>query len=453
MKRHAAILLYLILFAMHSRAQEPVALDQVQHPALLLKTTLPGLFVEAPAVSTEISLDIHGIVARGRVRQRFENNTDHCVEAIYVFPLADNATVDAMRLKVGVRTIEGEIRERQEAQRVYEEAKREGRHASLLEQHRPNLFTVSVASLASHDTAEVELEYQQIVGYDDGRFSLRLPLAIAPRYSTPTAAATPALNHAPPSPARNPVTLTIDLDAGIGLSSVISPTHGIQPAQLSGTRTQIKTTIASDRDFVLEWTPRLGAMPQSTAFSEIAGDQRYTLVMLFPPDLALRPAAVLPRETIFIIDTSGSMGGPSIEQAKKALLTAVRRLRPSDRFNIIEFNSDARRMFDDSRRADRDVVDEALRWVDALQSTGGTEMMSALKLALDDNPNPTAIRQVIFMTDGQVGNESEVFAYIREHLGGSRLFTIGIGNAPNTFFMSNAARAGRGTFTQISDLG
>jgi len=451
MKRHAAFVLYLILVALGSRAQEPVTIDSMQDPGLLLKTSQARVYIEAPTVSTEISLNVSGVVARGLVRQRFENPTNRCVEAIYVFPLADNATVDAMRLKIGVRTIEGQIKEREEAARVYEEAKNEGRNASLLEQQRPNLFTVSVASIAAGEIADIQIEYQQIVTYDDGKFSVRVPLAIGPRYNPSPAASRHPL---PPAEAgaRN-VSLNVDLDAGIALSAVTSSTHQIQPTQLSGTRIQVKTTIASDRDFVLAWSPQLGALPQSAQFSEVAGDDRYTLLMLFPPDVTLRANAILPRETIFIIDTSGSMGGPSIEQAKKALLAALGRVRSSDRFNVIEFNSEARRLFETSRRGDRDAVNEALRWVESLESNGGTEMLSALQLALDGNPNPDAIRQVIFMTDGQVGNESEVFAYIRENLGGRRLFTIGIGNAPNTFFMSNAARAGRGTFTQIGDLG
>ncbi len=454
-KRFAVFLYLLILGALNARAQETVTIDSMQHPGLLLKTSQAQVYVEAPAVSTEVSLRVSGVVARGLVRQRFVNPTDRCVEALYVFPLSSNATVDAMRMKIGVRTIEGQIKERAEAARVYEEAKSEGRNASLLEQHRPNLFTVSVASIAAGETADIEIEYQEIVTYDDGKFSLRVPLAIGPRYDgaglpVPARSNTPRRTGLDVDP---DIHLEIDIDMGIALTSVASPSHAVQATQRSGTRTQVRTTIAPDRDFVLEWTPQLGALPQSASFSEVVGDDRYTLLMLFPPDLALHPESVLPRETIFIIDTSGSMGGPSIEQAKKALLTALRRVRPSDHFNVIEFNSGARRLFDESRRADPDIVEEALRWVSSLESTGGTEMLSALQLALDGNPRPDAIRQVIFMTDGQVGNEDEVFAHIRRNLGGSRLFTIGIGNAPNTFFMSNAARAGRGTFTQIGDLG
>lgn len=453
--KHLAAVLTLILIAMGAGAQEPVALEAMQHPGLLLKTNLPGLYVEAPTVSTDISLHVRGVIARGLVRQRFENTTDRCVEAVYVFPLADDATVDKMRLKVGVRTIDGRIKERAEATRVYEEAKSQGRRASLLEQHRPNLFTVSVASMAAGETAEIEIEYQQVVTYEEGKFSLRVPLTIAPRYTPSGHSSLPPMRHAAPRAERNPVAMHVDLDAGIALASVTSPTHEIEPAPLSGRRVEVKKTMASDRDFIIEWLPQLGALPKSAEFSETVGNERYTLLMLYPPDVAQHPRAVLPRETIFIIDTSGSMAGESLEQAKKALLTALRRVRPTDRFNVIEFNADARMLFPESQIADRANVNAALEWVDALQSDGGTEMLGALRLALPANARAQTsedVRQVIFITDGQVENEPQVFAYIRENLGASRLFTIGIGNAPNTFFMRSAARAGRGTFTQIGDV-
>jgi Ca-activated chloride channel homolog len=448
----AAVLFLLLALPSFAAQEEPVTVDAMGHPGLLLETSVPGAYLEAPAVSTEISLTVRGIVARGVVRQRFENPTDRCVEAIYVFPLADDAAVDAMRMKIGVRTIEGQIRERQEAAQVYEQAKSEGRSASLLEQHRPNLFTVSVASLGAGETAEIEIEYQHVVAYDDGRFSLRVPLAVAPRYKSGAHAPRMAFRRG----SSNDVALTIDLDSGIALDAVTSTTHKLDATPASGTRVWLKprdVRVAADRDFELTWAPRLGTTVHSAEFTETVGNDRYTLAMIFPPDVSRNAAAIQPREAIFIIDTSGSMEGASIVQARKALITALGRLRATDRFNVIEFNSTARKLFDESRRADRATIGEAIRWVAALESDGGTEMLSALQLALDGRAaTPDEVRQVVFITDGQVGNESDVFEYIRTHVGGTRVFTIGIGNAPNTYFMRNAARAGRGTFTHISDL-
>ncbi|HEX8155213.1 MAG TPA: VIT domain-containing protein, partial [Thermoanaerobaculia bacterium] len=319
----AAVLLLFVSFT--AAAEEaPVTLDQIHHPALLIKTNQPGVFLTAPAVQTHIAMRVRGLVARAVVRQTFTNPSNRCVEAVYAFPLPDDATVDAMRLTVGARTIVGHIKERAEAARVYEEARSEGRKASLLEQHRPNLFTISLASLGAGESASIELEYQQLVTVDE-HFSLRIPLAIGPRYMPGDAAPLPAVPHA--SGTRNPVTIEIDLDAGIPLDRVDSATHAIDTVPLTGSRMRIQprdTELASDRDFELTWTPRLGAMPQSASFSETAGDQRYTLLMLFPP--ALAGGSTLPRETIYIIDTSGSMAGPSMEQAKLALLSAIRRL-------------------------------------------------------------------------------------------------------------------------------
>lgn len=450
-----AVIAVLLFAAVSAIAQEEVVtLDQMTHPGLLVKSGSPGVFVKAPVVETAIDVRVRGIVARATVRQKFENRSGRCIEAIYVFPLADDATVDALRMKVGGRTITGEIREREEAKRVYEAAKNAGQQASLLEQQRPNLFTVSVASLSAGEIAEIELEYQQVVTFDH-RFSLTIPLAIGPRYAADPAAQQPRFERT--SAARNPVTLTVDLDAGIMLDKVESASHALDRTQLSATRVQLRprdVQIASDRDFVLTWTPRLGAMPQSVSFSEVTHGQRYTLLMLFPPDVAQRPTAVLPRETIFIIDSSGSMSGPSMPRAQEALVSALGRLRRTDRFNVIDFDDDARALFSTSVPADHQAVDKAVAWVKALEADGGTEMLDALRIALSGH-TPTSsdsVRQVVFITDGQVGNEPAIFDYIRHNIAETRLFTIGIGSAPNTYFMRNAARAGRGTFTQIGDL-
>jgi len=199
------------------------------------------------------------------------------------------------------------------------------------------------------------------------------------------------------------------------------------------------------------WHPDLGSEPKSALFTE-TGKETFGLLMLMPPQSPEKSA--LPKETIFIIDTSGSMGGPSIDEAKRALTLALQKLSTRDRFNVIEFNSVMHVLFDGARDATPDAVTTAKEWVDHLKADGGTEMLPALQAALGRVGEPVLhgyVRQVIFMTDGQVGNESELFAFIREHLGDSRLFTVGIGAAPNSHFMREAARFGRGTFTYIGN--
>ena len=203
----------------------------------------------------------------------------------------------------------------------------------------------------------------------------------------------------------------------------------------------------ANRDFVLRWVPRQEAAPRLAWFTQSQGGRHYALLMLMPP--AAVQDARLPREVIFVLDTSGSMAGASIRQAREALALALERLAPQDRFNVVEFNSTARALFAEAREAAPAQVQRAIDWVRSLEARGGTEMASALKLALNGSDAGSGVRQVVFLTDGAVGNEEDLFRLIQARLGDSRLFTVGIGSAPNSHFMRKAAELGRGTFTYI----
>jgi Ca-activated chloride channel family protein len=442
-RRSIPLLLFLVATAAHAQ----ITLDQVSSGTMLLKSAQPGVYVEAPAVSTDVKLQVRGLILRGEVTQRFRNPESTCAEAIYAFPLPETAAVDRLRMTVGVRVIEGEIRKREEAKQVYEQAKSEGKKASLVEQQRPNLFTTSIANIGAGEEVTVTIDYQQTVEYRDGAFRLRFPMTAGPRYN----AGDTHLVFAADANARPRTThLTVDIDSGIALRQVDSTYHKINKATLSGSRTTVTLDDArSDHDFELVWQPDLGNEPKSALFTE-SGKETYGLLMLMPPQSPEKSA--LPKETIFIIDTSGSMGGPSIDEAKRALTLALEKLSPRDRFNIIEFNSTMSALFDDAHPASPDQISAAKQWVNNLKADGGTEMLPALQAAFKGEQPAGYVRQVIFMTDGQVGNEAELFAFIREHLGDSRLFTVGIGAAPNSHFMREAARFGRGTFTYIGDV-
>lgn len=445
------LLLLLALFpAALVRGQALVKMEDVKSPAMLLKTSRPGIYAEAPALKTDVRLHVRGIVLRGEVTQSFENTAPQCADAVYVFPLPENAAVDTLRMTIGQRVIEGEIQEKKAAQQTYETAKSEGKHASLLTQERPNMFTVAIANVASGEKVRIDIGYQQTIDYRAGAFSLRFPMTIGPRYEPIVMTST-----APPSPpfaiGRNKTSLTVDLDAGFSLRKVASPYHQINTSVVSGSHYTITLAdgeVPADRDFELNWQPDLGSEPKSAIFSE--GD--YALMMIMPP--AQSTHVRMPRETVFVIDTSGSMNGTSINEAKNALLLALDRLQPSDRFNVIEFNSTTDMLFDTAQPATSDAISRAKAWVNALTANGGTEILDAIQHALKDEQTPgdDGVRQVVFMTDGQVGNENECFAYIRDHLGRTRLFTVGIGSAPNSHFMRNAARFGRGTFTYIGNV-
>ena len=414
--------------------------------------------VAAPLLGTEVVFQVSGPVARARVVQTFRNPHDVWYEGIYVFPLPESGAVDALRLVVGSRIVEGEIRERNAARQAYAQARGAGQRAALLDQERPNIFTTSVANIGPGETVVVELEYQQVLRYDSGRFSLRFPMVVGPRY-IPAASlqVADAMRITPPvmqpgteGERTNPVAIQVMLDAGVALAAIESAHHRIEVKAPSDSRREIVLaggTTPANRDFELTWSPRPAALPQAAWFTEEKDGKHYGLLMLLPP--AAPRSARLPREVIFVLDTSGSMGGAYIRQAKEALELALARLQPQDRFNVIEFNSSAHALFDAARAADPDNLRAATRWVRALEARGGTEMAAALHLALDGADDPEHVRQVIFLTDGAVGNEEHLFGLIRARLGGSRLFTIGIGSAPNSHFMTKAAQLGRGTFTYI----
>ncbi|MCC6139405.1 MAG: marine proteobacterial sortase target protein [Nitrospira sp.] len=454
-----------------------IGLNDVKGGRLLFKTNRPGRYLPAPTLKTDVRISVTGLIARATVTQEFTNPSlekDAWAEGIYVFPLPETAAVDHLRMKIGERIIEGQIKKRGEAKKIYEQAKQEGKRASLVEQERPNIFTTSVANIAPGDRITVEIEYQETIRYDQGAFSLRFPMVVGPRYipGTPVvmedqppgngwsldtdrvpdaSRITPPVRHPGYGPI-NPVSLNIDLAPGFPLGLIDSPYHEILTiAEPNGRRhiTLREDTVPADRDFLLTWRPAAGQAPTIAAFREQSGDDHYAFLMAMPPVGSERSITPVARETIFVIDTSGSMSGTSIEQAKAALLLALNRLTAQDRFNIIQFNSVTHVLFSQPQRVKPDTLRKAVRYVDQLKANGGTDILPALKMALKGEAPATHLRQVIFLTDGQVGNEDELFDVIRSQLGTSRLFTIGIGSAPNSHFMRNAAEFGRGTFTHI----
>jgi Ca-activated chloride channel family protein len=417
--------------------------------------------VAAPLLSTEVHIRVAGPVARTRVVQTFRNPESDWYEGVYVFPLPENGAVDRLRLRVGQRVIEGEIKERGAARRTYGEARAAGQRAVLLDQERPNIFTTQVANIGPREAVIVELEYQQVLRYDGGRFSLRFPMVVGPRYvpAGPMLVADagritpPVMRPGTENGRSNAVSIRVALDAGVPLAAVESPYHRVHVEAPAPERREITLAdgaVPADRDFELAWAPRAQAAPQAAWFTEEKDGRHYGVLMVLPP--AAGPAARLAREVVFVLDTSGSMSGASIRQAKEALLLALERLQPEDRFEVIEFNSTAQALFGESRDASRENVRRAVRWVASLEARGGTEMAAALRLALNGKEETDRVRQVVFLTDGAVGNEEALFRLLRECLGDSRLFTVGIGSAPNSHFMTQAAQLGRGTFTYIGRI-
>ncbi len=431
--------------------------------------------VPAPALTTDVDMRVTGPVVRAVVRQEFVNPSAAWTEGVYVFPLPDDAAVDHLRMRVGERTIEGVIREREAARAGYVRARAAGAHASLVEQERPNVFTTSVANIPPGASVVVEIEYQQLARFADGRFRLRFPLVVGPRYipGSPVAGATgtgwapdteavpDASRITPPvrDPARgpvNPVSIRVELDPGLPLARIESPYHAIDVAPLVRGRYAVALAderVPADRDFELAWEPAAGAAPAAAMVAEDADGESFALLMVLAPRDGADAEPRRPREVTLVIDSSGSMAGASIEQARAALKLALARLGPEDTVNVVRFSDTTDAVFAAPRPATASALRAAARYVDAIRASGGTEMLPALARALAPREPDGRLAQVIFLTDGAVGDEERLFALIRERLGERRLFTIGIGSAPNSHFMREAARLGRGTFTYIGRPG
>ncbi|MEX0605794.1 MAG: marine proteobacterial sortase target protein [Marinobacter sp.] len=433
----------------------------------------------ATLLRTGYTVEVGGLIADTRLVQSFENSSQQWQEGVYVFPLPEQASVYSLKMTAGERVIIGKIQPRDEARRQYEQAKQEGRQAAKIEQQRPNLFTTRLANIPPGETVSIELRYQQAVRYQSGEFELRLPTTLTPRYIPgEVIAETVGLtgwqggwavptNAVPDADAISPFTVLpqdidstshvahveLTLNAGLPIGAVTSPSHGLHNTWDGNTVVVVPKAgaILMDRDLVVRWAPVRGQAPLAAVFHETWQGEDYLMTMLVP---GLENTEQLPRELVFVVDTSGSMAGESIRQARASLLRGLDTLAVDDRFNVIQFNSQTTSLYGEARPASTANLSQARRYVRGLKADGGTEMAGALAVALaEQRPEQDhRIRQVVFITDGAVGNEAELFRYIQDHLGQSRLFTVGIGSAPNMHFMREAARFGRGTYTSISDL-
>ncbi|MGJ4939932.1 marine proteobacterial sortase target protein [Bradyrhizobium sp. HKCCYLS1011] len=447
--------------------------------SLLFKTD--DGYSDAPRLGIDVDITVSGPTARARITQLFRNPTDHWMEAIYVYPLPAGSAVDTLKMVVGDRVVVGNIKEREQAKVIYEQAKRDGKTAALTEQERPNIFTNSVANIGPGETVLVQIEYQEPVAQNGNEFSLRVPLVVGPRYNPAPLVQSvelrpggngwgaasndpvpdrdrispPVLDPAENAPV-NPTRITVRLQAGFALGEVKSHHHQVKiesPDATTRVVTLADGVVPADRDFELTWKPSDETTPSVGLFREHVGDADYLLAFVTPPAVAPAAQRPLPRDVIFVIDNSGSMGGTSIQQAKASLLYALGRLQPTDRFNVIRFDDTMTVLFPSAVPADAEHVGSATGFVSGLEARGGTEMVPAMRAALtDESSEADHVRQVVFLTDGAIGNEQQLFETITAMRGRSRIFMVGIGSAPNTYLMTRAAELGRGAFTHIGSV-
>ncbi|ATG78422.1 marine proteobacterial sortase target protein [Pseudoalteromonas sp. 1_2015MBL_MicDiv] len=433
-----------------------------------------------PAIilKSDANMTLTGLINHVVVTQTYQNENPFAVNARYVFPLPDESAVHAMTMRIGERVIKGQIDKKVEAEKKYEEAKKAGKQAALVRQQRANMFITNVANIGPGEQVIIELEYQEIIDYSSGTFAIRFPTTITPRYhaiSGEVEVNTQNQAHTNPLPTGwlSPVystqnitqnstqndnvpssqfSLNIDIDVGLELVDINSKFHNVdvQNTAFGQYKIALNETNAVNRDFVLEFKPLQKEQAQAAFFTEqFENGDRYGLAMLMPPGDHFTQTQRLPREMVFVVDTSGSMHGQSMEQAKKALFYALSLLDSDDSFNIIGFDNLVTPMSDKPLIASDFNLRRAERFIYSLEADGGTEIQGALNAVLDGSEFDGFVRQVVFLTDGSVSNEDVLFKNIQSKLGDSRLFTVGIGSAPNSFFMRRAADIGKGSFTFI----
>ena len=400
-----------------------------------------------PLKHTDVKAEISGFISRVVVTQQFENPFKEKIEAVYTFPLPQNAAVDDMTMNVGERTIRGKILPREEARVVYETAKASGQVASLLDQERPNIFTQAVANILPGEQVKITISYVETLSYVNGAYEFVFPMVVGPRYIPATVPdASRITPKVLPSTTRSghDISLDVALDAGLIIDNLSSTTHpvDIQRPDSRSARLRLKeNSTIPNKDFVLRYDIATQAIQDAvlTHRSEKGG---FFTMILQPPD-RITVADVMPKELVFVLDTSGSMQGFPIEKAKETMKLALDNLNPSDTFNLITFSGDTHILFPEPVPATSENLQKAQAFLSSRSGAGGTEMMKAIEAALKPSDDQSHVRIVCFMTDGYVGNDMEIIAEVQKHPN-ARVFAFGIGNAVNRFLLDKMADAGRG---------
>lgn len=415
-----------------------------------------GLFMQSgaqiPLQGVEVTGELLGGHARVRVRQRYRNTESRPVEAVYVFPLPSDGTLTGFSMECNGRKVQGVVKEREKAFQDYDDALVAGHGAALLEQERPNVFTAQVGNLLPNEETLVEVEFLQAIQVEEGSVRWMLPTLVAPRY-IPGSAAGDRTGHGTASPTSQvpdadritpPIGnvaygLKMDLLVDLGRAVVVeSPSHALT-LEKDGNKVRVKFArgeVALDRDFVITVRSEDMSASLTTLVTHRQGEGEGTFALTVVPDLLAMAGAAKRQEVVFVVDTSGSMGGESLPQAQGALRLCLRHLREGDRFNIIAFENSFRKFSHEPSVFTQHTLEQADRWVAALQASGGTELLQPMQAAVQGVPDGV----VVLLTDGQVGNEAEILKAVLAARKTTRVYSFGIGTNVSDALLKDMAR-------------
>lgn len=436
--------------------------DQVPGCGMLLgKLPTAAEQVPVPLKHTDVSAEVTGYIVTVDVRQQYHNPFNEKIEAVYMFPLPQDAAVSEFQMTIGERNIRGVIRERAEAEKIYHEARSQGHVAALLTQERPNIFTQSVANIEPGKAIDVNIKYYHTLAFLDGWHEFVFPMVVGPRFNPP--GATDGIGATgygsagrsveqrevqylrPQQRSGHDIALRVDIDAAVSIERLESPTHRIETRSLGDSRSVVtlrKDDSIPDRDFVLRYKVA-GERVKSAFVSHNDPRGGFFTLMLYPPD-SMRGLPRQPMEIVFVLDASGSMNGEPIRLAKDALGHALKQLRPEDTFQIVRFSDSASQLGPAPVAATPENIRRAMSIVREINGEGGTMMIEGIRAALDFPHDERRLRFVCFLTDGFIGNEADVLTEIHRRLGATRIFSFGIGSAPNRYLLEQMAIMGRG---------
>jgi Ca-activated chloride channel homolog len=422
--------------------------------------------IPLPLKHTDVKGQITGYIATVEVTQQFQNPYSEKIEATYIFPLPENAAVNDFIMIIGERKIRGIIRQRQEAEKIYQQAKSQGYVASLLTQERPNIFTQKVANIEPKKEINVNIKYFNTLAYVDGWYEFVFPMVVGPRFNPPGSSdgvgavamgksnisgqSTEVQYLRPEQRSGHDIALAVDIDAGVAIEELTCTSHVVKNSTTSSQCRTVKlSTLDSipNKDFVLRYRVA-GKTLKSALVTHQDNRGGFFSLMLYPPEnlSSVKRSAM---EMIFVMDCSGSMSGQPIAKAKDAVARALKQLQPGDTFQIIRFSNDASQFGPAPVPATAENIRRGLEYVENLKSDGGTMMIEGVKSALDFPHDPKRFRLVSFMTDGYIGNETDILEAIHNKLGSSRIFSFGVGTSVNRYLLDAMAKVGKGAVAYV----
>ncbi|MGH7143300.1 MAG: VIT domain-containing protein [Planctomycetota bacterium] len=478
--RHLLSLSLLTVCAAALSLPAPDVGDALPTVSLCKETREPSLVCKLPAQDgqpaeqaflplkhTDVTGSISGMIAEVHVKQQFFNPLKDRLEALYVFPLPDNAAVHGLTITVADRTIVGEIKTTEAARETYQAARAAGQTAAMVAQSRPNVFTASVANIPPGQTVTVEITYFQTLRYDDGRYSFNFPMVVAPRYvgaEPPSANEGTKANANPSKPIApggwlNPadkrignISLKMTIDAGVPIASIHSPTHEVTVTQTGNTTATVELAHHDEipnKDFVLEYKVAGDTVQAAMLAHKPAGSKVGWFLLMLVPKADYESDEILPKEMYYIVDHSGSMRGQKMEQAKLALKSSLHALNPEDTFTILPFDSNVTHFSEKPVPFNQQNLDAADKFTAGIFANSGTEILQPMDWVLTQPADPKRVKIVLFLTDGEVSNDRRVVADVQANAGNARIYTFGIGNGVNRWMLRKMAELGHGDFETI----